>query len=194
MSTYIISLSDTEEVVRIGSIDPPLADNQLRQGAADALGGSPEDYMTYFAATETESDRLLAGHDFTLIIDSGPPKTISGVDFSSQDNKPYLKFTSDKDVLMANGTDTFTITIEVLDPDTQDIRTDINTTRIINITTPVGPTDIQITVTDGVATFTVLPKIDEYGEWEFPTDGTNSMISGLRVKQSAVVSAGRVFP
>jgi len=127
-------------------------------------GGQASDY-SFHKMTQNEEDRIRNGDSYSLIWIANE---VTGIDFSLEDAKLYLKIYSDKAEIDGDGNEEAQITFEFWKTDKSAIDTSINIISKIPIFTPNKHAWINISIVNGTATEPF--KTTEYGKWIFPSE------------------------
>ena len=175
--------SDQSFVYFSGMTSALIPDANAGAFLADEFGGNPTDYSLYRGDSDTpEGIRVNQGDEYVLVWTANE---ITGLDFTTQDNKRWLKVAVAADTVLADGVDTVAVTLEVWDKDLVAIEP-LNLTREIPVDSPQGQVRIRITLVNGVAT--VNFKTTQAGYWKFPTS-VRELPGGTRVVEVKVIDA-----
>lgn len=148
-------------------------------------GGVAGDY-SYYAVTDADSDKIVDGQTYTLIWTAGE---ITGVDFSTETAKPWVKLSSDKAFIANDGIESTIITLEVWKPNLSGIATSVQRTAFrVPIVTPNGTRYVRINIVNGVGTNTFKTSIS--GTYVFPSEskryGTMRIFNQLKIEVDAL--------
>lgn len=127
-------------------------------------------YLDFFWIDEIETEgsdfkRIMNGDEFVVVWANDK---ITGVDFSTEDAKGYLKFETNKTEIRGDGVDTATITLTVYQPDKVTVK-NITAARLIPIKTPSGIISARMAITNGIGTLQ-FKKINDLplGKYSIP--------------------------
>jgi len=175
---WIVARKTNRSLVEIIRVRPEPILDALKFAIVANYGGTANDYAFYQTSDATIQSRIDNGDQYALIWDNmgtaGDPldDEITGVDFSVENTKRWVKVyeQTGKQFINGNGTDTATIIIEIWNSALTAIDTNITgVTKKIPIAMPVyGTVFKEATFTNGVATMPISSKI--YGSWMIPSD------------------------
>lgn len=195
MKFFIAARKDTKEVLEFGanSLDfdrTALTSEEIKRGIKDipmirfrqALcvnKGIDDSNLEFYYVDKDDAgaQMVMDGGSYELVW-SGD--SIIGIDATPETSKRILKAHASKPEIVADGTDTTTVTIEIWKADGSSIDQNINTTTDIPIVTPSGKRRVNVTFTNGVASRDF--KTTKDGEWQFP----------MRMKRYKTVRIGTI--
>lgn len=154
--------------------------SKLQSAIPNSKGGVVGDY-SYFNISANDFFKINDGWDYTLEWTAGE---ITGVNFSNETAKPWVKLSSDKAFIANDGIETATITLEVWKPNLSEIQTNVQRTAFrVPITTPDGDRFVRINITNGIGIATF--KTTKSGRYLFPNNpkryGTMRIFNQLEI-------------
>lgn len=120
---------------------------EIRSNVSDQIGIDESDLFVLSVTDSAIIARLVNRDSFTILWDS---EEITGLDFSPEDNKLFIKFEQDKKFIASNGTDSATITVTIYESDGSTIKP-VNVTKIIEGVLNGVPTAIHLDFVNGIA-------------------------------------------
>lgn len=153
---------------------------KLQASIVANFGGAVSDYCFYELA-DSEFAKITDGWAYDLTWANGE---ITGVSFTNETNKPWVKLSSSKSSIANDGVDSCTITLEVWKPNLSGIATAVQRSNFrVTITTPDGDRFVRINIVNGVGVATF--KTTKAGPYTFPADskryGTMRIFNQLKV-------------
>jgi len=126
--------------------------------------------------------RILAGASYDVIWTGG---NITSIDFSPEDAKGYVKFTSDKTEIRGDGVDSALITLTVYLADKVTVK-NINAVKLVPIKIPGAIISARMQLVNGIGTLT-FKKINDLplGNYTFPVPST--YLFGFKVWQGVSI-------
>lgn len=129
------------------------------------FGGVASDY-SYLDIDEVTFARISNGDSYTL---DWSGTDLTGVDFTTENTKLWVKLATDKTVVLGDNIDSATITLEVWNAGLTTIRGNVNVTgRRVPILTPDGLRYVRFNISSGVGTATF--KTNKTGQYTFPAE------------------------
>jgi len=143
-------------------------------------GGVADDY-SYFQINEADSRKIQDGWIYALTWANGE---ITGVDFSNETTKPWVKLSATKAYIANDGIESTVITLEVWKPNLSGIATMVQRNAFrVTIETPNGIRYVRINIVNGIGTATF--KTTVAGPYTFPADakryGTMRIFNQLKI-------------
>lgn len=143
-------------------------------------GGSIGDY-SFYELTKTDCDKIRDRWTYSVNWASGE---ITGVDFSGETGKPWVKLYATKTFIANDGVDSTVITLEVWKPNLSGIADNIQRTAFrVTINTPDGDRFVRINIVNGIGVATF--KTTKSGPYIFPADakryGTMRIFNQLKI-------------
>ncbi len=187
---YVVGKKDDLSIVEVSGTysggNPP--DSIILANVVARYGGTTDDYDVYgFSDTSGDASRVMAGDEFTLVwTGTYPTNTITGLDFSVEDNKLWLHVTTDITQFIADGSDKCDVTFEMWTADNLGVDTSFNGTYLIPLGNPVRVGYASVTFVDGVST-TKSIRTTEWGTWLFP--GVRTRLNGWKIHNNIEVLA-----
>lgn len=126
-------------------------------------GGVLSDY-SFYQLSEEDKARESDGEEHVI---TWTDNEITGVDFSPEENKLWVKFTADKTEIDDDGVDSVQITLEIWEADQSGIKTNLTASSQIPILTPNGEKWSNASVIDGVKVKNF--STTKSGTWVFPS-------------------------
>jgi hypothetical protein len=122
--------------------------------------------------------RVLNNDEYTITWVSG---SITGLDFSTTDNKRCLKMSVDNNTIQGDGVSIATLTFQVLKPDQSGTANNYSQSILISVNPPQRNTYFtQVAIVNGVATKTF--DTANPGRWVF-----GEQVKGLRLSGNPVI-------
>lgn len=146
-------------------------------------GGVTSDYsILTIPDTSIEVERIKAGHEYTLV---WAANEITGISFSDFDTKIHISFKADKTEILADGGESTTVEVALVDIDNTPV---LETVRDVYIPVQASQDTCKkkVNIENGTTKFDFATT--KAGTWKFPADGT-IMINGYRVHNQVVIEA-----
>lgn len=190
MSYFIAVRKDTKDILEMGGRSPDLIGPVLA-GFRAALCTNyrvTDDNLSVLVLDNNDASvaRLRDGDEKSLLWSGS---NLVGVDFSQEDKKRILKVTASKSTILADYTDTTTITVELWKADNTGIATGVTTTADMPIQTPDGIRKVRVNLVSGTASR--IFKTAKAGTWKFPA--VTKRFGQVRVGASVTVEAVGIF-
>lgn len=189
MKYYIIATIDTKEIVAQGgnnlNFNDEAATNSFLESVASNNSTVPENLsIITFDSDSNEVERIKNRDDFNLVWEND---SITGVDFSSEDSKNWLRTTITKtdgnlDSEAINLGDTVNVKIESLLPDKSGIDESDNNVIDAIIINPNSEIPVKIHLIDGVCN--AAHQFSIPGRYSIPS---GARISGYRVENPQII-------
>jgi hypothetical protein len=179
---YLVGLKSDKQLLyrssTYSSNEP--SDQIILENIIEKYGGTAADYSIYRINDATiATKRIQNGDEFNLVWDND---IISGVDFTIEDSKPWIKFYTEdgKSEILANNMDTAVLIMEMWKADKSGIDITFNSIIRFTITTPRGPAIIKCQFVNGICKKQI--KTEVFGDWIFP--GNLRHVNGYRIFNS----------
>lgn len=180
MRFFIIANGDTQEFLQWAeygsdSLSAVQIESALQPGAAFTVKA--------WEVTDTAlQDRIKAGDEISIQWSNGE---ITGINFTPEDSKRYVKITSDKGNIAADGADSCTITFEIFESDGITPAA-IDTTVLIDVlSSAFGVIPYRVQITGGSAA--VIFSTTTPGSWSFPADPQR--YANFKISAQAVIKS-----
>jgi len=184
MLYYSIAEKATKKILESG-FRSPFNEADFKAAIVANYGGIPGDYVVYtLDENDSRAKRIKSGDEHSLTwTGAGSSADIVDVDFTVEDSKRFIQFTSDKSAIMADGIDLATISAMVLKPDKSP---DNSFTGKLDIPcmSPVGKIKMRFAFSAGLATRAIQSETP--GEWIIPIGKINGMRADNEVKFDSV--------
>ena len=166
---YVAARKDTQVELEKGSNNLDFTNSTQRNAFRSALCtnyGIVDSNLSLFYVAESNASvvRIRNGDVYTLTWSGGE---INGADFSTEDAKRWVKVTASKTEILADNTDTTTITFELWKADKSGIAAAVTTNANVPILTPNGQRKVRVSLVNGVATKVFKTSIP--GIWVAPS-------------------------
>jgi len=140
------------------------SEDDIKNNIANIKNIDSQDIFVHKLNEQTDIDRVLKCHEFNVQWENSK---IVGLDFSIEDNKPYLFFSADKNQIFANEVDTVIVSIQARQPDnSENVDTSVNTSLLINANTPEDPNGLyKFDFINGLASRSITTS--KSGPWAF---------------------------
>lgn len=152
MSFFIAGKISTETVLERGSRSPDLVGDRLtafRSALCTNHGLTDQDLSLYVIAdTDPVMTRIKNGDEYSVVWDESE---IVSLDFTPEDDKPYLQFSANKTYAQADGVESVLVSVKALTVDKSQVDTNINGREVIACTLPGGGGVMAFTFSDGRA-------------------------------------------
>lgn len=180
---YISGRISDHKIVEATGIYSDVVSADYKAAIAKNYGGIAADYSIFtLDKSDPAFERIQSGEKWEAVWSGS---AIVGVDFSAYDAKYFITFEADRTEVLADGSDSCTITIKLTDPDGKDLSNDVPGIYI-PVQSPLCQCTKKLDISSGNTKFdfrTVKP-----GAWKFPPDGIK-MISDYRVKNQVTIEA-----
>ena len=177
---YVAARKDTQVELEKGGNSLDFTNETQRDAFRLALCnnyGIADNNLSLFYGAETNNNvtRIRNGDTYALVWEDGE---VTGFDFSDEDAKRWVKVTASKTEILADNTETTTITFELWKANKSGIATNITTNANVPILTPNGQRKVRVSLVNGVATkvfktaipgIWVAPSVTRFGNvrvWE----------------------------
>lgn len=190
---FIIGQRSTENIIDVTGkyISSPPPSSDILNKVSISTGIDLSDLSCYRVASGEDIERLLKGDEYTAIwedtpwvntdeegqvIDSGTNRNITSIDFSVEDNKRIVIFTTDdpsnpgtqKPEIIGDGVDSANIKVMVYLPDMSGIDTSYNEELKVSFIDPDGRSALsKVSIINGMGVKNF--KTDKYGRWVLPS-------------------------
>lgn len=185
MSFFLAVKKSTGEHLEMGIRNPHLTGVHLKafRQALCVNNGIDDSDLSVLVLDESSADAksALDGAKFNLV---KAGSEVTGLDFTPEISKRILKVNASKSVILANGSDSTTITIELWKADDSGIATSINANVDMPVRTPDGVRTVRVTLTKG--TFTKVFSTTKAGVWVIPSA---KRIANARVGKSVSIES-----
>jgi hypothetical protein len=160
--------------------EPPFSLAELQIRVPQRYGGVATDY-SFYQLSANELDKITDGQSRTFIWSNGE---ITGIDFSNETSKPWVKLSATKTYIANDGVDSTVITLEVWKPNLSEIAANVQRNAFrVTIETPNGVRYVRINIINGVGTATF--KTTVAGPYTFPSEakrfGTMRIFNQLKI-------------
>lgn len=169
MKQFIVGQVSTGNLVHKSSIYPKASS----VSAADIktnisnIKDIPENDLSVFEVIDSGIINRIRNKDSYDLVWS--KSGITGLDFSPEESKRFIKITTDKQRIVANGSDTATIIIEIWKADLSEIDSKVNADVLMDVRSSFyGQIKQSVKVSSGTATISFSTSIP--GTWAFPAD------------------------
>ena len=185
MSFFLAVKKSTDERLEMGTRNPHLTGvflTAFRQ-ALCVNNGIDDSDLSVLVLDEASADAksALDGAEFNLVKTGSE---VTGLDFTPEISKRILKVNASKSVILANGSDSTTITIELWKADDSGIATSVDTSADMPIRTPDGAKTVRVTLTNGV--FTKVFSTTKAGVWVIPSA---KRIANVRIGEAVSIES-----
>lgn len=160
---WIIGKKSDESIVEISNKVPDFGITELQTVIPLNHGGVSGDY-SYYQLPAADLDKIVDGWEYTI---TWAGNEITGVDFSTEENKRWIKVTVNKTEIDDDGVDSLTLRLEVWKADQSGIDTNVTASAKIPILTPNGEKWVKASVVNGVRE--VSFSTTKSGEWVVPS-------------------------
>jgi len=135
--------------------------NPFRSAIANNYGGAYTDYYIY-SVDESDADalRVKDGDEFSA---AWTDDAITGLDFSEQDARKWIRFYASKSNIIVGGSDEVIVSSKVYESDKSEIDTTFSENVDVMINTPLRSYKMRFTFSQGQASRIIVP--DVAGEW-----------------------------
>lgn len=186
MSFFIAARKDTQDVLEMGGRSPDLTGAVLTafRAALCTNHGIADNNLSLLVLSDTDPKvgRILDGAERALVWSGGE---VSDLNFGIEDTKRILKVTASKAIILADGIDTTTITVELWKADNSGIATAVSASADMPIQTPDGLKKVRVSIVNGTASRVF--KTAKAGTWVFPAGVKR--FGQVRVGATATVEA-----
>lgn len=184
MKQFIVGRISTGSLVNISAVypDESRVDAALVKSNVSRTRGIDESDLSVLVTTDrTIMDRIQDGSSFDLTFEESQ---LVSLDFSPEESKRYIKISTDKNRIAADGSDTAVVTIEVWKPDNSGIASGISVVRFIDVMSSFyGSIKYRIEIQSGVASIPFSTTVP--GVWTFPANPRR--YEDLRVNGQATI-------
>jgi hypothetical protein len=175
-----VSGAPTGTVLEFTNITPDFTLAGLRTIYPARFGGTSADY-TFYSLSASEIFSIMDGCDYTPLWTSAG---ISGIDFSSETTKPWVKLSATTNNIIDDGVDSSVISIQVWQPNLAGIMSGVNKTAFrFPVTTPDGIRYARINITNGVGSVTFKTTLP--GQYIIPAN--NKRYNVFRIFNQLVI-------
>ncbi len=187
---FIAARKDTQVELERGGRSLDFTNDAIRVAFRSALCTnhkiSDSNLSFYYVADDDSSvTRVMSGDSYVLTWSAvAPTGEVTGLDFSTEDAKRWVKVTASKSEILADNSDTTTITIELWKADKSGIATTVTANADVPVLTPNGPRKVRVSLVNGVATKSFKTAIA--GDWVIPA---KTRFNNVKVLQAATIEA-----
>lgn len=180
---FIVGKKSDQTILHVSGTYQPNdpSDDVILTNVKNKHGGVDSDYsILHLDNSGISALRILNGDEYDVVwSDVSPDGEISDVDFTTEDNKKFVKVSIDKNEIDGDGIDEAVLTVEIWQSDQSGIATNINTDVSLPVITPdrKGIVYTPISIINGVGTININTTI--YGRWTFP--GLNKRYKNFRI-------------
>lgn len=143
----IVEKSNTENRLNSGWYGSALTADNIQKITESMSADFPAPYLSYVVEDYESANRIMKNQSYDVII-SGDGKSITGIDFSREDEKPVLSGIVDKHFFVKSDSISVALEFSKSVPDGE---------YIIPITTPIGDRKIRCHVVDSVFVYVFNP-------------------------------------
>lgn len=172
---FILANNKTKDIIKVSGMYDGLTAGQqitLRQRVLEKAvdtGILLADLEYYYIADSNNPisicQRILSGQSYNVNWTNG---NITGIDFSAEDTKGYIKFETNKNSIKGDGIDTATITLTVYLADKITVK-NVTVNKLVPVKIPGAVISAQMQITNGIGMLT-FKKINDLplGKYTFP--------------------------